>query len=191
MDHTNLSSSDFYDIVTSGSGKQLNYISDQLLKGMSLYLQTVMRADKDHAEDCAQAAFEKVYTGIINGSIKGKEDIYGYLIKAARNEYLMIIRRDQENIHDDDTYFSTVVGTTGNDIVKSLHSEERERLLWDCIDKLEQDKKLFFLKVLKYIEYTDKDAAELLDMTYSNYRTKKSRIIETLRHCVNKSMKGF
>lgn len=191
MDHTNLSSSDFYEIVTSGSGKQLNYISDQLLRGMALYLRSVMRADKEVAEDCAQAAFEKVYTGIVNGSITDKEDIYGYLINSARNEYLMIIRRDRENIHDDEEFFSTVVGTTGSDIVKSLHSEEREKLLWVCIDKLDEDKKVFFQKVLKYIEYTDKDASELLGMTYSNFRTKKSRIIETLRRCVNRSVRNI
>lgn len=187
MDHTNLSSSEFYDIVTSGSDKQLNYVSDRLLKGMSLYLQTVMNADRDIAEDCAQEAFEKIYTGIINGTITGKDDIYAYLIKSARNEYLMLIRRDLENVHDDESFFSTVAGT-GSEIVKTLHSDEREKHLWECIEKLDEENKEFFMKVLKYIEYSDKDAADLLEMTHSNFRTKKSRIIDTLRYCVKKSM---
>ena len=85
-----------------------------------------MNADEDLANDCAQEAFEKVYTGIVNGDITDKQDIYGYLIKAARNEYLMVVRRDYENTHDDESYFSTVIGSTSTDILKRLHSEERE-----------------------------------------------------------------
>ena len=186
-----ISSGDFYDVISSGSDKEINRISESLSKRIALYLKSVMNADEDLANDCAQEAFEKVYTGIVNGDITDKQDIYGYLIKAARNEYLMVVRRDYENTHDDESYFSTVIGSTSTDILKRLHSEEREKLLWNCIDRLEEDKKSFFLKVLKYIEYTDKDAADLLNMSYGNYRTKKSRIIDELRVCVKNSMKSF
>lgn len=156
---------------------------------MALYLVSVMKANEETAKDCAQQAFEKVYTKIIEGSITDIDDIFGYLIRSTRNEYLMILRKDKVEVPNDYSYFSGVIGTTEEEIVDSIYSEEKEKLLEYCIEKLKKEKRTFFLQVLKLINERDKDAAKKLNMSHGNFRTKKSRIVDALRDCVKNATK--
>jgi len=155
---------------------------------MALYLCSVMKADEDTAKDCAQQAFEKVYTKIVEGSISDVNDIFGYLIRSARNEYLMILRKDVVEVPSEYSYFSGVVGSTGDDVFGSIYSEEREKLLQYCISQLKSSKRTFFIQVLKFINEKDKDVAKKLNMSHGNFRTKKSRVIDALRDCVKNAM---
>lgn len=148
-----------------------------------------MKADDETAKDCAQQAFEKVYTKIVEGSITDVNDVFGYLIRSARNEYLMLLRKDKVEVPNDYSYFSGVIGSTGDDIVGSIYSEEKEKLLEYCINKLKKGKRTFFLQVLKFINEKDKEVAKKLNMSHGNFRTKKSRVIEKLRDCVKNAAK--
>lgn len=148
-----------------------------------------MNADEETAKDCSQQAFEKVYKKIVDESISNINDIFGYLIRSARNEYLMILRKDKVEVPSEYSYFSGVVGSTSDDIIGSLYSEEKEKLLEYCIKKLKKGKRIFFIQVLKFINEKDKDAARKLNISHGNYRTKKSRVIDKLRECVKNILK--
>lgn len=157
---------------------------------MALYLMSVLKADNETARDCAQQAFEKVYTKIVDDSITEVNDVFGYLIRSARNEYLMFLRKEKDKVEvpSEYAYFSGVIGATGEEVAGSLYSEEKEKLLEYCINKLKKGKRRFFLHVLKFINEKDKDVAEKLKMSHSNFRTRKSRIIEALRECVKNAV---
>lgn len=147
-----------------------------------------MKANNETAKDCAQQAFEKVYTKIVDGSITNVKDVFGYLIRSARNEYLMVLRNDKVEVPSEYSYFSDVIGTTGDEVVGSIYSEEREKLLEYCINKLKKGKRTFFLQVLKFINEKDKDVAQKLNMSHGNFRTRKSRVIDALRDCVKNAV---
>lgn len=189
MEQKNISSKEFYELITSANTSEINRISNLFIQRMALYLASVMKANDETAKDCAQQAFEKVYTKIIEGSITEINDIFGYLIRSARNEYLMILRKDKVEVPSEYSYFSGVIGTTGDEIVGSIYSEEREKLLEYCISKLKKGKRTFFLQVLKFINEKDKDVAKKLNMSHGNFRTRKSRVIDALRDCVKNAAK--
>lgn len=186
MEQKNISSKEFYELITSANTSEVNRISNLFIQRMALYLSSVMKANDETAKDCAQQAFEKVYTKIVEESITDINDVFGYLIRSARNEYLMILRKDKDKVEvpSEYSYFSGIIGTTGDDVVGSIYSEEKEKLLEYCISKLKKRKRTFFLQVLKFINEKDKDVAEKLNMSHGNFRTRKSRVIDVLRECV-------
>lgn len=191
MEQDKISGKQFYELITSANTSEINQISDHIIQRMAFYLSSVMKADEEIAKDCAQQAFEQVYTKIAGGSITDIEDIFGYLIRAAKNEYLIILRRDKDKIEvpNEYSYFLSVEGSTGEEVVDSIYSEEKEKLLEYCIEKLRRGRKKFFLQVLKFINEKDKDAAKKLNMSYGNFRTRKSRVVEALQDCVKNALK--
>lgn len=151
---------------------------------MSLYLRSVMRADEELAKDCAQQAFENVYEKLLDNTLEDIDDIFGYLINSAKNEYLMNIRREKFEVPSEHAKFYPLRDTQGSDVLDILYSEEKEKVLEMCIEKMKAKRRKFFILVLKFINDKDKDAAKKVGMSHSNFRTKKSRIIEALRECV-------
>ncbi|MDZ7719979.1 MAG: sigma-70 family RNA polymerase sigma factor [Balneolaceae bacterium] len=189
MEQDKISSKEFYELITSAETSEVNRISYIFIKRMALYLSTVMKADEETAKDCAQQAFEKVYKKIVNETISEINDVFGYLIRSARNEYLMILRKDKVEVPSEYSYFSGVIGSSGNEIEGSIYSEEKEKLLEYCIKKLKKGKRTFFLQVLKFINEDDKEVAKKLNMSHGNFRTKKSRVVDKLRECVKNTTK--
>lgn len=143
-----------------------------------------MRADNETAKDCAQQAFEKVYKGILDNSLSDIDDLYGYLIRSAKNEYLMLLRREKFEVHSEHQYFQEVQGSDADEVVQSLYSKQKEKLLRFCIEKLSQKRRSFYIQVLKYINEKDAVTADKLNMSHGSFRTKKSRLIDSLRDCV-------
>ncbi len=189
MEQKNFSSKEFYELITSAETSEINRVSKVFIQRMALYLSSVMKANDETAKDCAQQAFEKVYSKIVEGSISDINDVFGYLIRSARNEYLMILRKDKVEVPSEYAYFSGVIGSTGEEVVGSIYSEEKEKLLEHCIKKLKKGKRTFFLQVLKFINEKDKDVADKLNMSHGNFRVKKSRVIDALRDCVQNAIK--
>jgi len=190
LNQKKISSEAFYELATSDDSSTINQISEHIIQRMALYLTSVMDAEQEAAKDCAQQAYEKVYVKISNGEISGVKDIFGYLIRAAKYEYLMELRKEKLEYPSEYRFFSGIKGATGEEVVESLYSEEREKLLEYCIQQLKEKRKNFFKKVLEHINEKDKDVAKKLEMSYSSFRTRKSRIIDALRECVkNASLK--
>lgn len=188
MNQQNISSKEFYELVVSSDTSTVNEISASLIERISQYLKIVMRADKETAEDCAQQAFEKVYAKILNNTLSDISDLYSYLIRSAKNEYLMLLRRDKFEVHGEHKYFQEVPGSNADEVVQALYSEQKEKLLKVCIDKLSQKRKSFYVQVLKYINEKDAVTADKLNISHGSFRTKKSRLIDALRKCVKNAL---
>ncbi len=145
-----------------------------------------MRADAQVAQDCAHAAFEKVYIKVKTGEIKDLDNFYGYCIRSARNELLMHKRSSSRVRPLDSSGEEKEVQSSAEETIEILHSDEKEEALTKCLSELKPKRKQFFLRILNHINHSDKEAAELLGMTHAQYRTKKSRTIAVLRQCVDR-----
>lgn len=184
MAQERFSGHEFFDLVTSSDSSVINRISNGYCERLTIYLITVYGADENTARDCAQEAFGKIYEKVVNKKLKEVEDIFGYMIGAVKNEYRMTIRREKFEVPIEQSHYAELKTSTGDEIIEGLYSEERKNLLEYCIEQLKKKRKSFFLTVLKYIHENDSDAARLMNISYSNFRTRKSRVIESLRDCV-------
>lgn len=182
-----ISGEEFLELITSGDRAEVNRVSKKVIERMTFYLMSAKGADPETAKDCAHQAFENVYSKVLNEALEDVQDIYGYLINSAKNEYLMVLRNDKVEVPDEFSYFSRVVGKTDEDVIDAIYSKEKERLLKYCIEQMKNKKRRFFLSVLKLINEHDRDAAKKLNMSYGNFRTRKSRVIDSLRECVKRA----
>lgn len=184
MEQKKYSSREFYELIVASDTAEVNRYSKSLIRRISRYLEIVMGADSEAAKDCAQQAFGKVYAKITDQSLNDVDDLFPYLIRSSKNEYLMSKRRDKFEVSSEYEYFQGVKGAGEEEVVHSLHSEEKEKLLKFCVEQMRKSRRVFYEKMLKYINEKDAVTAEKLDMTHGSFRTKKSRIIDALRECV-------
>lgn len=189
MAQQHLTSKDFFELFASSDTAEINNVSEQVISRLELYLISVYKSEEEIAKDCAQEAFEKVYKKIVNKEIAGVDDVFGYFIKSARNEYLMSRRRDKFEVpFEQASYEKQKESTSSDEMFSSLYSEEKEKLLEYCIETLKKGRKKFFMFVLEHINEKDADAAKKIKMSHSSFRTKKSRVVEALRDCVKNAM---
>jgi DNA-directed RNA polymerase specialized sigma24 family protein len=184
LEHKNYTSREFYELIATSDAKEVNRYSKSLIKRISRYLEVVVGADGETAKDCAQQAFEKVYTKVLDQSIDNIDDMFPYLLRTSKNEYLMSKRREKFEVSSEYEYFQGVKGSGEDDVAKSLYSSEKEKLLKFCIEQMRKSKRVFYENMLRYINEKDSDTAKKLNMTHGSFRTKKSRIIDALRDCV-------
>lgn len=187
MEQKKYSSREFYELIVASEAAEVNRYSKSLIQRISRYLEIVLGADSETAKDCAQQAFEKVYTKIIEQSLPDVDDLFAYLIRTSKNEYLMLMRREKFEVSSEYEYFQGVKGTGADEVVQSLHSDEKENLLKFCVEQMRKSRKVFYEKMLRYINEKDAVTAKKLNMTHGSFRTKKSRIIDALRECVKKA----
>ena len=184
MAQKSISSKEFFDLIISSDVLTINNVSKGYCERLAIYLITVYGAGQNMARDCAQEAFEKVYSKIVQNKVDEIDDVFGYMVRTAKNEYLMTLRREKFEVPFEQSHYAGIKGTTGEEVIEGLYTVERKMLLEFCIEHLKKNRKKFFLMVLKYINEKDENAAKLMKMSHSNYRTKKSRVIESLRDCV-------
>jgi RNA polymerase sigma factor (sigma-70 family) len=152
---------------------------------MTLYIRSVLGAEYEAARDCAQEAFGKVFSKIIKGDHDAMEDVYGYMIRSARNEYLMKVRKEKYEVPIDEAKFrGKPIDEHETDAIEVLSSDDHQRMLSNCIDKLKNKQRKFFKAVLKNINNDDKVTSDSLGISYGSFRTRKSRVIDALRECI-------
>lgn len=63
------------------------------------------------------------------------------------------------------------------------NTEDRQRLLRLCIEKLTQSNKKLIQYLLSQPEVAPQELTKLFKLSYANIRTRKSRIIQALKEC--------
>lgn len=184
MEQKKYTSQEFYELIAASDAAEVNRYSKYLVQRISRYLEIVLGADSETAKDCAQQAFENVYTKIVDQSLPDVDDLFAYLIRSSKNEYLMLARREKFEVSSEYEYFQDVKGAGADDVVQALHSDEKEKLLKFCVEQMRKTRRIFYEKMLRYINEKDASTAKKLNMTHGSFRTKKSRIIDALRECV-------
>lgn len=183
-----ITSTHFAELIRENRTAELNRVSALLCDRMSLFLRSVYKADPSLSYECAQAAFEKVYSGIKKGEIKDLDNLFGYCINAVKNEYKMANRKDCWSKEFDAEEVESEGYIQPPDIFDVLSDRERETALQSCIDTLKDNRRDLFLRILSLINTPEKEAATKLNMSHAQYRTQKSRIISVLRECVSQKL---
>jgi len=188
LSEAKLTSTHFAGLIRENKTAELNRVSELLCERMSLFLRSVYKAPPQQAGDCAQNAFEKVYTGIKNGDITDLDNVFGYCINAVKNEYLMVRRKESWNKEFDAEEAEDEGYIQPPDIFDVLSDNEREKALKSCVDQLKDKRRDLFLRILSLINTPEKEAAAKLGMSHAQYRTQKSRIVSVLRDCVSQKL---
>lgn len=181
-----ISAREFYQLVLSKDQAEINRISGIYIKRLSGYLKIVQGADHEIASDCAQQAFEKVYTKLRDGSISNIENIYSYLIQTVKNEYYMILRKKNIEIPREQEELQRIKGYTAAEVAVNLDVDDKEKVLKRCVEKMRKDRRNFYWDMLRLINESDAIAAKSLNMSHGSFRTRKFRLIEALKDCVKK-----
>lgn len=158
---------------------------------MTLYIRSVLNAEIDAARDCAQEAFGKVYSKILEGDHDAMEDVFGYMIRSARNEYLMKVRKEKFEVPIDEAKFKNKMDENPEDAIEILATDDHKKILESCVKQLKKKQQSFFNTVLKHINDDDKITSDILGITYGSFRTRKSRVIDALRDCVTELKEKF
>lgn len=163
--------------------------ADSLLKELSFrlkdYLQVVLGANKEDAEECSQEALLIVYEQIMQDNINDEKRIFSYLLTVCRNEYFRM-RKDRwtKDIHpmgDPSNYEHHLVDPAEQ--VEKLQDEERQKILEACLKKLSEEARTFIEYLLEKPRTTTEEASKYFDMSEANVRTTKSRILSRLHYC--------
>tara|TARA_R100001143_G_C3361139_1_gene136034 strand:- start:29173 stop:29751 length:579 start_codon:yes stop_codon:yes gene_type:complete len=186
LDRQKINSDEFYQLIKSDNKIEINQLSEVLIQRMTLFIRSVLGAGEETARDCAQEAYSKVYSKIISKDHDKMEDVFGYMIRSSRNEYLMKLRKEKYEVPIDESKYRKVADSSTDSVIDTLSIDDDQKLLSQCIAALKKKHRKFFNAVMKYINEEDKVAAEYVGISYGSFRTRKSRIIDMLRECVSK-----
>lgn len=176
-------------MVISADQSGINRLTEVYTYKLAGYLRTVHKVEPEIAADCSHQAFMKVFEKIRNGELADLENIYSYLISTVKNEYLMTLRKKKWEVPGEREYLERIEGDTARDVAEALLAEEKESALRACVETLRKSGQTFYREILKYIDEPDGKTAKKLGMTHAGFRTRKFRLIKSLRDCVRE--KGF
>lgn len=159
-----------------------NSLEDLVLK-LKQYLEVVMGANKQAAEECAQQAFLNVYERIRNNKIRNKKYIYTYMIKACRHEYIRYIKKQHTFITDENIEQQF---TEPAEQIEKLADKERMEILRTCLSELDQESREFITHFIDFPETTTREASQFFNISEANVRTRKYRITKLLHEAFKK-----
>ncbi len=165
------------DSLEKDDRRNANKLLEEVYPRLVEYLQVTMGAKVMIAEECVQQAISDVYEQIKKGNIRERNYILSYLMTACRNEYIKFKKKEGRFIYDEDSF--RYVSEPAEQI-ENLIDEDRKRLLYECLDELDEESRKFMLYFIKNPDTTTKKAANHFQLTGANVRTRKSRLTQKL-----------
>ncbi len=174
---------DFSDLVIAIQTNEKEHINNILRLVVPIlidYLQIHFQASTPDAEDCVHTALADVIEQVRKSGVQDKRLFYRYLLKATKNEYLKIIRKEKIFAKSGLNYAPFEYRA---EQLEQLIEEERQRILRQCLGRLHKSARSFIEFFLRHPELNNQEVADELDLTYSNVRVKKMRITRILHEC--------
>lgn len=171
------------DPLRMGEHQKIDKSLEDLILKLKQYLEVVMGANKESAEECAQQAFLNVYERIKKDKIRNNKHIYTYMIKACRHEYIRYIKKQHTFLSEDhiDEHFPDSA-----EQIEKLADKERMEILQICLAELDQDSREFINHFMDNPDTTTKEASRYFKISEANVRTKKYRITKALHKAFKK-----
>ncbi|MEX0995078.1 MAG: sigma-70 family RNA polymerase sigma factor [Balneolaceae bacterium] len=166
--------------LMEGDDEKANNIIKEVIPRLEKYLRIVMGANEPTARECVHQAFSDVYEQIRKDNIRNQKYIFGYLIKACRNEYLRYSSRQHKFLYDSDSFHEYEQPPRQ---IENLLNEERQRLLKECLKELNEESRKLITYFFKNPDATTKEVSEQFDISEANVRTRKYRITQKLHRC--------
>src|SRR5690625_4593214 len=176
-------------MVKSADPSGINRLTEVYTYKLAGYLRTVHQAEPEIAADCSHQAFMKMFEKIRNGELADVENIYSYLIRTVKNEYLMTLRKTKWEVPGEKEYLERMEGNTASDVAEALLNEEKERAVSECVETLRESRQTLYKEILKNIVRREADTEKKVVMSHAGFRTRKFRLIKSLQDCVRE--KGF
>lgn len=179
--------SELVDALKEQDKKIIEQQIKELRPRLCTYLRVTMDASLEDAEDAVQEAFTEVYAKLMSGKLKEKKYFFKYLLRACRNEYLMLMRYEnrQEGTLDDIPQYLVAP----SEQIEKLIDEEHQQLLKKCIESLPQKYRDFALYYCKQHKWNPEAAAQHFDVSNNNIRLIKLRTLSKLSDCVKQKLK--
>lgn len=171
------------DPLRVGDHQKIDKSLEDLIIKLKQYMEVVMGANKQAAEECAQQAFLNVYERIKKNKIRNKKYIYTYMIKACRHEYIRYVKKQHTFLSGDniDQQFPEPA-----EQIEKLVDKERMEILKICLAELDEDSREFITHFINFPETTTKEASRCFNISEANVRTKKYRITKILHESFQK-----
>jgi len=157
--------------------RQVNELLEELIPKLVEYLLVTLAATEEAAKECVQQAFLNVYERIVGGKLKDPKSLLSYMMMTARNEYFNQYKKNKRYV--DNEYITGSESEPASQIDR-LVDRERKELLFECIEKLDDDSQIFILYFINHPDATTKEASDYFELTEANVRTKKYRITHQL-----------
>lgn len=157
--------------------RQVNELLEELIPKLVEYLLITLAATEEAAKECVQQAFLNVYERIVGGKLKDPKSLLSYMMMTARNEYFNQYKKNKRYV--DNEYITGSESEPASQIDR-LVDRERKELLFECIEKLDDDSQIFILYFINHPDATTKEASDYFELTEANVRTKKYRITHQL-----------
>ncbi len=172
--------SELVEALQEGDEAKANELVIEVVSRLEDYLNVTMGADPADASECVQQAFVDVYEQVRKDKIKEPKYFFSYLIKSCRHEYLRYAKRKHRFKYDEDALNFQV---QPEQQYRRLIDKERQDILKECLSELQKKSREFIEFFIDKPDTTTEEASEKFDITGSNVRTKKHRIISRLHHC--------
>jgi len=177
--------SSLIDAILRDDREAVEDLSADLIRRIILYLKIRMGAPDSIAEECAYQAFSDVFEMIRNDRISDRKSIFKYFLTASRNEYLKF-KKIEQRTDLDPSYSENFLPEPAQQLQK-LIDEERQSLLKKCIQKLSEENRRFILTFFSSSSINLLEVSKKFNFSYAKTRTLKTRIMQELQKCVEKS----
>jgi RNA polymerase sigma factor (sigma-70 family) len=171
----------FYDAVITHNEALIARTTNELRSNLIMFLRASMKASINDAEDAIQNVFMYTINNIRSGNIEDAQRIGAYMVKAAKNQFLSMLRKGElESLDENPAYVASL-----NEQIEVLVEEEKLEALRDCVDELDDNNRSFMRFWLLKPDEKAEVIANYFKMSVNNVFTKKHRLIKILRDCVS------
>ncbi len=172
--------SELVEALQNGDDSKANELVSEVIGRLEDYLIVTMSADANDAGECVQQAFVDVFEQVRKDKIKEPKYFFSYLIKSCRHEYLRYIKKKHRFKYEEEALNEQFVPEQQ---YQRLIDKERQEILKRCLEELQEKSREFIEHFIDKPDTTTEEASEEFDMSSSNVRTKKHRILSRLHHC--------
>ncbi|SMO70129.1 RNA polymerase sigma factor [Gracilimonas mengyeensis] len=160
--------------------RQVKVITAVLIK----FLTVRMDAPLEDAQDCAQNTLLIGIEKIRNDEIDHPDALINYLFTTAKYEYLKRVNKKREVPYDELPEHHS----DSPDQLNRLLDKEKMTLLKRCMEALKSDYQKYIEYWFQHPGYETSVVADYFNISVSNAWTKKHRVINLLKECVEKKI---
>lgn len=158
--------------------KQVKVITAVLIK----FLTVRMNASFEDAQDCAQNTLLIALEKIRNDDLTHPDALINYLFTTSKHEYFKVLSKDREVNYEDLPEHHSIKA----DQLHRLVDQEKMSLLKRCMEALKADYRKFIEFWFTNPGYETAVVADHFGISVNNAWTKKHRIINVLKECIEK-----
>ncbi|MDR9417577.1 RNA polymerase sigma factor [Gracilimonas sp.] len=174
--------SKFVDAVLEDDKAEINRLVKIITAVLIKFLTVRIDAPFEDAQDCAQNTLMIAIEKIKNDELNNPDAIINYLFTTSKHEYFKVLSKEREVNYEElpEHEFNKP------DQLNRLVDKEKMSLLKQCIEALKSDYKKYISFWFENPGYETAVVADHFGISVGNAWTKKHRIINVLKECLEK-----